>query len=340
MDRQLLLNSIEFALGNWLPPGVPTPLRAALRKSSERLKSLLSAIVDRRLNGAHELRIERDTDLLDMLLARLRLGPPSIVRRTCTHGGKSGEIPPSGHARRSQSGPKTQDNSQSSSSQGSLEARDEDGLPLPRRQVLDEMHNMYLGGYETSSNSLSFIATLLATDPGLQDRIAAEVEQVAAGGTLRFEHIGAMQVTESVVKEALRLYPPIFALPGHVVKTSVKVGKYDFQPGQRLVVCPYTTQRDPRWFPDPDGFRPDRWLDGSTKDIPRYAWMPFGRGPRLCYGQPFAMAEMVLALAVMVRRFSFSLPPGASHKIKATLSPAFMLKVKNDAVVLTPRSDG
>lgn len=286
MDRQLLLNSIEFAVGKWLPPWVPTPLRTSLRKSSNRLKSLFSVIVDRRLSESDELRAGRDADLLDML----------------------------------------------------LEARDEDGVPLPRRQVFDEMHNMYLGGYETSSSSLSFIAALLARDPGLQDRIAAEVEQAAHGGTLVFEHIDALRLSESVVKEALRLYPPIFALPGHVVKRRLTVGGYTFQPRQRLVVCPYTTQRDPRWFADPDRFRPDRWLDGSTKDIPRYAWIPFGGGPRLCYGQPFAMAEMILALAVMVRRFSFSLPPGTSPEIKTTLSNTFMLKVKNDTVLLSRRS--
>lgn len=281
MDRQLLLNSIEFAVGNWLPPTVPTPLRTGLRRSSDRLKSLFSTIVERRLDETDE----RDVDLLDLL----------------------------------------------------LEARDEDGFPLPRRQLFDEMHNMYLGGYETSSNSLGFIAALLARDSPLQDRIAAEVERVAGGGKLVFGHINALRVTESVVKEALRLYPPIFALPGHVVKAGVRIGDYEFQPGQRLVVCPYTTHRDPRWFADPDRFRPDRWLDGSTKDIPRYAWMPFGGGPRLCYGQPFAMAEMVLALAVMVRRFSFSLPLGASREIKATLSPTLMLRVKNDTVLLRRR---
>lgn len=285
MDRQLLLNSIEFALGNWLPPGVPTPLRSGLRRYSDRLKALFSSIVDRRLNEGSDLKARRDADLLDMLVG----------------------------------------------------ARDEEGLPLPRRQILDEMHNMYLGGYETSSNALTFTAALLARDPGIQDRVAAEVEEVAGCDRLRFEHINALRVTESVVKEGLRLYPPVFALPGHAVKTRLKVGGYDFHPGQRLVLCPYATQRDPRWFTDPDKFRPDRWLDESTKDIPRYAWMPFGGGPRLCYGQPFAMAEMILALAVMMRRFVFSMPAGASREIKPTLSPSFLLKVKNDRLILTRR---
>ncbi|GLE53859.1 cytochrome P450 [Mycobacterium montefiorense] len=286
MDRQLFLNSMEFVLGNWLPPRVPTPLRTGLRAASNRLKVLFRAVVERRLNESHELRLDRDTDLLDML----------------------------------------------------LEARDDNGTPMPEAQLLDEMHNMFLGGYETSANSLGFIGAILARRPELQDRIAIEVEQAVGCGKPTFEHIKGLPVIEAVVKEALRLYPPVFALPGHVVKTPTTLCGYDFQPRQRIIVCPYVTQRDPRWFADPHEFRPERWLDGSTQTMPRFAWIPFGGGPRVCYGQNFAMAEMILVLATVTRRFKFSLPAGSSNDVKTGVSPTFMLKVKNDEVAVTART--
>lgn len=286
MDRQLFLNGMEFLLGSWLPPRVPTPLRSALRASSNRLKMLFRAVVERRLNESDELRLKRDTDLLDML----------------------------------------------------LEARDHHDMPMPEGQLLDEMHNMFLGGYETSSNSLGFIGAILARRPDLQDRIAIEVQRAVGSGTLTFEHIKSLPLIEAVVKEVLRLYPPVFALPGHVVKDRITLCGYDFQPRQRIVVCPYVTQRDPRWFADPHEFRPERWLDGSTQNMPRFAWIPFGGGPRVCYGQNFAMAEMVLVLATVMRRFRFSLPAGSASDVKTGLSATFMLRVKNDEVAVTART--
>lgn len=286
MDRQLFLNGMEYFLANWLPPRVPTPLRAALRASSNRLKLLFRAVVERRLNESDELRLGRDRDLLDML----------------------------------------------------LEARDDNGMPMSEGQLLDEMHNMFLGGYETSSNSLGFVSAILARRPDLQDRTSIEVEQVVGADKLTFDHVKYLPTIEAVVKEALRLYPPVFALPGHVVKTPITLCGYDFQPRQRIIVCPYATHRDPRWFANPHEFRPDRWLDGSTQNMPRFAWIPFGGGPRVCYGQNFAMAEMALVLAVMTHRFKFSLPAGSSNDLKTGLSATFMLKVKNDEVAVTART--
>ncbi|MFY2861300.1 cytochrome P450 [Mycobacterium sp. THU-M104] len=286
MDRQLFLNGMEFLLGNWLPPRVPTPLRSALRASSNRLKMLFRSVVERRLNESDELRLRRDTDLLDTL----------------------------------------------------LETRDDNDMPMPEGQLLDEMHNMFLGGYETSSNSLGFIGAILARRPDLQNRIAIEVEWAVGSDNLTFEHIKSLPLVEAVVKEALRLYPPVFALPGHVVKTPTTLCGYDFQPRQRIILSPYVTQRDYRWFADPHEFRPDRWLDGSTQNMPRFSWIPFGGGPRVCYGQNFAMAEMILVLTVVIRRFKFSLPARAAKDVKTGLSPTFMLRVKNDEVAVTART--
>ncbi|OSC41964.1 cytochrome P450 [Mycobacterium decipiens] len=288
MDRQLLLNSIEFIVGNWLSPRVPTPLRTALRRSSDRLRALFADIIEQRRTEGGNLKALRDADLLDIL----------------------------------------------------LDARDEDDQPLTEHQLGDEMHNLFLGGYETSANSLAFIVALLARHPDVQDRVAVEVQQAVGIDAPSFSHIKDLPLVEAVVKEALRLYPPVFALPIHVVKTQTMLCGFSFQPGQRVNVCPWVTQRDRRWFAHPMEFRPDRWLDGSTDNIPRFAWIPFGGGPRVCYGQHFAMAEMVVTVAVMARRFAFSLPPGASRDIEAGLTGSAMLRLKNDAVALASRTVG
>lgn len=285
MDRQLLLNGLEFMVGDWLPARIPTPLRAGLRTSSNRLKELFRVVLERRRGETDELKSQRDRDLLDML----------------------------------------------------LEARDDDGQALPEEQLYDEMHNMFLGGYETSSNSLGFVGALLARNPDVQDRMAAEIDQVAPTDTLTFDHVGALPFIDAVVKEGLRMYPPVYALPGHVVKRDTTICGYDFQAGQRIILSPYATQRDPRWFANPEEFRPGRWLDGSTTGIPRFCWIPFGGGPRVCYGQHFAMVEMIITLATIVRRFRLALPTGTSRDIKTKLSPTFMLTIKNDAVVLASR---
>ncbi|MGA6206688.1 cytochrome P450 [Nocardia testacea] len=217
-----------------------------------------------------------------------------------------------------------------------LDARDEDGQPLTDLQLRDEIYTLYLAGYETTANTLGIALTLLSRRPDLQQRLVDEVERATAGGALGYEHVGALELAEAVVKETLRVYPVVRAL-NHRVNSTFSAGGYEFGPGHLVWVAPCVTQRDPRWFDAPDEFRPDRWLDGSTDAIPRFAWFPFGGGPRVCLGQRLAVVEMVLIMATVLRRFALSPADGESEELSLRINGGGHLVCTNARVILSGR---
>jgi cytochrome P450 len=218
-----------------------------------------------------------------------------------------------------------------------LQARDEDGQSLTERQLRDEIYTLYLAGYETTANTLGIIWTLLAGRADLQERLFEEIERAVGNGTLGYEHAEALQLTQAVVKETLRMYP-VVRLMNHYVNRPLRVGGYEFGPGYLVCVVPGVTQRDSRWFESPDDFRPDRWLDGSTDGIPRFAWFPFGGGPRICLGQRLAVAEMVLIIAAVLRRFVVS--AAGPDQLSLKVNGGGHLVCTNAHVLLGSRSCG
>lgn len=135
-----------------------------------------------------------------------------------------------------------------------------------------------------------------------------------------FERLG---YTRHVVTEALRLYPPAY-MTGREALADCEIAGYRIPAGSTLFMSPWIMQRDPRYFDRPDDFIPDRWADGLARRLPRFAYFPFGGGPRVCIGNGFAMMEAVLVLAAMAQRFGFTLVPGATVKPSGsiTLRPA------------------
>lgn len=220
-----------------------------------------------------------------------------------------------------------------------LEARDDNGQALTDRQLRDEIYTLYLAGYETTANTLGIIWALLARRPDLQQRLFEEMERVGGKDALSYQHVEALGLFEAVVKETLRMYPVVRAMSHHVNRT-FRVGGYNVSPGHLVWVVPGVTQRDSRWFKEPNDFRPERWLDGSTEGIPRFAWFPFGGGPRVCLGQRLAFTEMVLIMATVLRRFVLSTTSGESDQLSLRVNGGGHLLCTNARVVIRSRCCG
>jgi cytochrome P450 len=170
-------------------------------------------------------------------------------------------------------------------------------------EIRDHAVTLLLAGHETTANALAFACHLLAHDPAAEARLHAEVD-VVFGPADRPQPADAdrLPYCRAVVAEALRLYPPSWSM-GREAIADHPVGEAVVAAGDLALVSQWVVHRDPRWWPDPDRFRPERWLDGSADDRPRWAYFPFGAGLRRCIGEGFAWTEGVLALSTIARRW-------------------------------------
>ena len=170
------------------------------------------------------------------------------------------------------------------------------------REVRDELVTLLLAGHETSAAALTWTAWLLARHPEIQNRIALDVQTVLADRPPTFSDLPKLVAVEQTFKESMRLYPPVYFLSRQVVET-VEIAGYQLPPTSQVYLNPFLTQRDPRWFPDPDRFDPLRFSHANEETIPPCAWFPFGAGPRACIGSSFATMEGTLVLASLLQRF-------------------------------------
>ncbi|MFB7647550.1 cytochrome P450 [Streptomyces sp. NPDC056084] len=189
-----------------------------------------------------------------------------------------------------------------------LAAQDENGMRLSDREIRDETVTLYIGGHETTSSTLVWAWHLLSRNPRVREALADELDRVL-GGTREpgYDDYAQLIYTQAVVKETLRLYPTIWLLTG-VAREGAVLGGRGIPVDTRIWVSQWATQRDTRWFRDPEDFRPERWTEGA-EEIPEYAWFPFGGGPRVCLGTRFALVEAVLILAVLAGRFDLDVTP-------------------------------
>jgi cytochrome P450 len=205
-----------------------------------------------------------------------------------------------------------------------LHAQDaDDGSRMTDRQVRDEIMTLFLAGHETTAVSLSWTWYLLAQHPAVEARLAEEVDGVLGGRLPTVADLPRLRYTEMVVMESMRLYPPAYAITRRVVEP-FEVGGHPIAPETVLVMSQWVVHRDARWFDAPATFQPDRWENDLAKRLPRFAYFPFGGGPRLCIGNAFALMEATLLLAAIARRFRFRLAPGADVRpmLSVTLRPA------------------
>jgi cytochrome P450 len=192
-----------------------------------------------------------------------------------------------------------------------LQARDVagDGTGMTDLQLRDELMTLFLAGHETTANAMAWTWYLLGQNPEKEAKLADELERVLAGRPPTVEDIARLPYTEAVVQESLRLYPPAYGF-GRIASEDCQVGEFLIKKGTTAIMSQWVTHRDPRFFDEPDAFRPERWLDGLAKRLHRYAYFPFGGGARQCIGNTFAMMEAVLILATIVPRYRFVLVPG------------------------------
>lgn len=184
-----------------------------------------------------------------------------------------------------------------------MAARDADGTQMTDALLRDEAITLLLAGHETTALALSWTFHLLGSHPEIQDRLIAEVDAVLGGRAATSSDLAALTYAEAVVTEAMRIFPPSWVIGRESVAPFTICGR-QFDAGTTVLISQWVLHRDPRWFEDPLAFRPERWLDEAHRKLPRFAYMPFGGGPRICIGHRFAMIEAVLMLATLMQRFS------------------------------------
>jgi cytochrome P450 len=184
-----------------------------------------------------------------------------------------------------------------------LLARDDDGRPMSEAQVIDECVTLLTAGHETTAVALMWTWLLLGQAPAVAEQLYAEVDGVLGDAPVTFERLAELPHTEAVVKETLRLYPPAFSFgrtPQADIAFTVEGGDYFFRKGASLIISTIAMHRLPEYFPEPEAFRPERWAAGAPQP-PKYAYLPFGGGPRVCLGNLFAMMEAQVILATMAQ---------------------------------------
>ena len=187
------------------------------------------------------------------------------------------------------------------------------------RQLRDEVVTLLLAGHETTASMLAWTCWLLAGDPDARTALEAEADGLAERLGQRTPHrddLALLPVARGALAEALRLYPPSWAM-GRQVAQELTLGQRPVRRGTVLIASQWVVHRDPRWWPQPERFDPWRWVaDGGPRaadggaERPRLAYFPFGAGPRMCVGEQFAWQEGVIALATMARRWRFERVPG------------------------------
>lgn len=217
-----------------------------------------------------------------------------------------------------------------------LRARDQETGQMSDAQLRDELKTLFLAGHETTAITLSWTTYLLAQHPEVDAQLADELDTVLSGRPPTFEDLAKLRYTEMVIKESMRLYPPVWGFSRKAIR-AFEVDGYQLPGRTNAFLMQWVTHRDPRFFPEPEKFDPSRWRDDPIRSgkIPRFAYFPFGGGPRVCVGAAFAMLEATLLLARISQRFRFAPVPD----LPAEIRPSVTLRPKDGIkVVLKERS--
>ena len=210
-----------------------------------------------------------------------------------------------------------------------LAARDEEtGEGMTDTQLRDEVITFFAAGHETTALALTWTMYLLSRHPDIERTLHDELDRVLAEREATFADVEALTYTHMVIQEAMRLFPPVFSF-SRVALADDKVGKHSIPAGSVVTISPYVTHRNPQLWEEPLRFDPERFTPDRIKTRHRFAYLPFGGGPRICIGRGFAMAEACLVLATIARAFRLRMVPG--HRVEAcgkiTLRPRYGLRM-------------
>jgi cytochrome P450 len=197
------------------------------------------------------------------------------------------------------------------------------------QQLRDEVMTLFLAGHETTALTLAWTWYLLGMNPDAEKKFHAELHEVIGDREPSFADLPRLKYTEQIAKESMRLYPPAYGL-GREAINDCEIGGFPVPAGMQVFMFQWVTQRDARFFDDPEAFKPDRWTEDFEARLPKYAYFPFGGGPRACIGASFAMMEMVLVLATIGQKFRLELVP--DHPVETY--PAMSLRPKDGVRVI------
>jgi len=189
-----------------------------------------------------------------------------------------------------------------------LDARDENGTGMSDLQLRDEVMTLLLAGHETTANTLAWTLYLLAQNPAQQSLLEQEVRTAIGGGVADAAKLDTLPYTQMVLMEAQRLYPPAWAI-GRKALQDMEICGYQLRAGTNVIISQWVLHRDPKLYPNPERFDPERWREevAGRRFLPKFAYLPFGAGPRVCVGASLALTESALVLATLIARYRFSL---------------------------------
>jgi cytochrome P450 len=210
-----------------------------------------------------------------------------------------------------------------------LETRDETGRAMSDLQVRDEAMTIFLAGHETTAVALTWTWMLLAQHAAIERRLHAELDRVLGRRLPTVDDLAELSYTDTVVRESMRLYPPAWLI-GRRALVDVELGAYLIPAGSIVILSPWVTQRDARFFTEPLRFDPDRWTADAAAARPAFSYFPFGGGVRRCLGESFALMEAKLLLASIARRWRFRLDPGQRVDVlpRITLRPRYGMRMR------------
>ncbi len=194
-----------------------------------------------------------------------------------------------------------------------LDVRDEQDEAMSDRQIRDELVNMFIAGHETTAHTLVWFWYALSQHPEVETKLLTELDEVIGGDIPTVDHLSQLVYLQQVVNETLRLYPPSFAIVRHAIRED-EIGGFRIPANSILFTTPYFTQRHPAFWPNPLTFDPQRFTPEQVSGRHRFAFFPFGAGPRICIGNSFALMELHLVVATVLQRYRLRLIP--NHRVE------------------------